>query len=52
MGQQELTQLAIKILCGDSTGCDEVVGYFATEADKTTDTVYEDDLDEFLIIYI
>ena len=50
MGEQELTQLAFKILSDDSTGCDEVGGYFATEADTMIDTVYEDDLGEFLNI--
>ena len=50
MGEQELTQLAVKILCDDSTGCDEVGGYFATESDTMIDTVYEDDLGEFLNI--
>ena len=44
--EQDLTQLAVKILCDDSTVCDEGDGNFATEADTMIDTVhvYEDDL--------
>ena len=34
---QDLAQLAVIILCGDSTGCDEVDDYFATEADIMID---------------
>ena len=30
--KQDLTQFAIKILCGDSTGCGEVDNYLAIEA--------------------
>ena len=30
---QDLTQFADKILCYDSTGCDEVDNYFDTETD-------------------
>ena len=37
--EQDLTQLASIILCDDSTGCDEVDGYFATEADTMIDIV-------------
>ena len=50
LGEQDLTQLAVKILlCDDSIVCDEVDGNFATEADTMIDTVrvYEDDLDVF-----
>ena len=37
---QALTLLAVIIvLCGDSTGCDEVGDYFATEADTMIDIV-------------
>ena len=35
--EQSLTQLAVKILCADSIGCDEVDDYFATEADTMID---------------
>ena len=28
--EQDRTQFAFKILCGDSIGCDEVDNYFAT----------------------
>ena len=30
--EQDLTQFAVLILCDDSTGCDEMCDYFATEA--------------------
>ena len=36
----DLTQLAVIKLCADSTGCDKVDDYFATEAD----TMIDDDL--------
>ena len=36
-----------KILCKDSTGCDESGDYFVTEAETMIDNAYEDDLDEF-----
>ena len=39
--EQDLTQLAVIILCGDSTGCDEVDDCFATEADTMVDIVCE-----------
>ena len=42
--EENLTRLAAIILCDDSTGCDEVNGYFATEADTMIDSVYENDL--------
>ena len=47
MGEQDLTQLAVRVLCDDSPVCDEVDGNFATEADTMIDIVrvYEDDLD-------
>ena len=35
--EQDFTQLAVKILYDDSTGCDDVDNYFATEADTMTD---------------
>ena len=41
---QDLTQLAVIILYGDSTGCDEVDDYFATEADIMIDVVCKVDL--------
>ena len=34
-------QLAVKILCNDFIGCDEVNDYFATEADTTIEFVYD-----------
>ena len=42
--EQDLTQLAVMIMCDDSTGCDEVDDYFATEADTMIDIAYEDDI--------
>ena len=42
--EENLTHLAVILLCGDSTGCDEVNDYFATKADTMIDIVYEDDL--------
>ena len=44
--EQDLTQLAVKILCDDSTGCGEVDNYFATAVGTMIYIVYEDDLDE------
>ena len=41
-----LAQLAVKILCDDSTGCDEVDKSFVTEADNMKGIVCEDDFDE------
>ena len=43
---QDLTQLAVIILCDDSTGCDEVEVYFATEADIMMDVVWKVDLNK------
>ena len=37
--EQDLTQFEFLILCDDSTGCDEMGYYFATEADKMIDIV-------------
>ena len=37
---KEITLLAIIELCDDSTGCDEMVDYFATEADTKIDILY------------
>ena len=31
--EQDCAQFAVLILCHDSSGCDEMAGYFATEAD-------------------
>ena len=42
--EDNFTQFAVIILCDDSTGCDEVNDYFATEVDTMIDIVYEDDL--------
>ena len=42
--EQALTQLAVKILFDDSTGCDEVDNYFATETDILIDIVYDLDM--------
>ena len=44
--EQDLTQFEVKMLCDDSTGCDEVDTYFATDADTMIHIVYEYDLDE------
>ena len=41
---QGLTQLAVMVLCDNSTGCHEVDDYFGTEADKMIDIAYKDDL--------
>ena len=38
---QDLTQFSDKILCGDSTGCDEVDKYFAIEVDTIIAILYE-----------
>ena len=40
----DLTELAVIIICDDSTGCDEMDDYFATEADTMIDIVREVDL--------
>ena len=37
--EQDCTQFAVPILCHDSTGCDEMSDYFATEADTMIDIV-------------
>ena len=39
--EHDLTQPSVTILCDDSTCCDEVDDYFATEADTMIDIVYE-----------
>ena len=44
--EQDLTQLAVIILCDNSTGCDEMNDYFATEADIMIDIVCEVDLNK------
>ena len=44
--EQDLTQLAVIMLCDDSTDCDEVDDYFATEADTMIDIVCEVDLNK------
>ena len=53
--EQDLTQFAVnKILYDDSTGCDEVDNYFATEADTIIDILYVYDLheDQIRILYL
>ena len=42
--EQYLTHLGVSIMCDDSTGCIEMDGYFATEADAMIDIVCEVDL--------
>ena len=37
--EQDCIQFAVQILCHDSTGCDEMVDYFAIEADTMIDIV-------------
>ena len=37
--EQDCTQFAVLILCHDSTGCDEMVDYFAIEAGTMIDMV-------------
>ena len=37
--EQDLTQLAVIILCDDPTGCDKMDDYFLTEADTMIDIV-------------
>ena len=37
--EQGCTQFAVLKLCHDSTGCDEIGDYFATEADTMMDIV-------------
>ena len=44
--EQDLSQLAVIILCDDSTGCDEVGDCFATEADTMIDIVCEINLNK------
>ena len=46
VGRTLLTQFAVKILCDDSTSCDGMDDYFATEANTMMAIVYEDDLDD------
>ena len=47
--EEDLTQLAVILLCDDSTGCDEKDDYFATEADIVSDV----DLSKYVFnIYI
>ena len=40
----DLTELAVIIICDDSTDCHEMDDYFATEADTMIDIVCEVDL--------
>ena len=39
--QEDLIQLAVIVLCYNSTGCDEMDDYLATEADTMVDIVCE-----------
>ena len=41
--KQDLTQLTVLMLCDDSTGCDEMGAYFATEPDTMINIVCEVD---------
>ena len=43
---QDLTQFSDKILCDNSSGCDEVDKYFAIEVDIIVAVLYEYVLDE------
>ena len=43
---QDLIQSSDKILCDDSTGCDEVDKYFTIEVDTILAILYEYVLDE------
>ena len=45
--EDDLTQLAVIILYDDSTCCDEMGDYFATEADTMIDIVCEVDLNKY-----
>ena len=42
--EHDLTQFAVFSLCNESTGCGEMGGLFATEADTMIDIVCEVDL--------
>ena len=44
--EQDLTHLAVIILCEDSTGCDEVDDSFVTEEDTMKDIVCEVDFNK------
>ena len=44
--EQDLTQFAVLFLCDDSTGCDKMGDYFATEAGTIIDIVCEVDLNK------
>ena len=44
--EQHLTQFTVLLLFDDSTGCDEMGNYFATEADTIIDIVCEVDLNK------
>ena len=37
--EQDCTQFEVLIQCHDTTGCDEIGDYFATEADTMIDIV-------------
>ena len=50
--EQNLTQLAVIILCDDSTGCDEIDNYFAIEADTMIDIECEVDFNIRLVLNI
>ena len=44
---QDLNKLAVILLWNDSTGCDEMDDFFATEADTMIDIVCETDLNKY-----
>ena len=44
--EQDRTQFAVLMLCDDSTGCDKIGDYFATEADTMIGIVSEVDLNK------
>ena len=44
--EQDLTQLAVIILCDNANGCDELNDYFATAAETMIDIVCEVDLNK------
>ena len=44
--ERDLTEFATLILCDDSTGCDEMGDYIATDADTMIDTVRDVDLNK------
>ena len=45
--ERDLTQFAVLILCDDSTGCDEMGDYIATDADTMIDIVCDVGLNKY-----